>query len=353
MGNEARRVKGNRLAVLLRLKLFRLWDRKFISNLTSHILLRTYKKGSYLYKAGDFNNYIYIVTEGEVEIVVDNEHSKMTKRNGVCKYYVHRALSGKQEDVLLKIAPNNYFGDEGGYGITIKRFSAKVASNECSLFLIPFDVDTETKLQKIDRNAGYTMIQQMKEISKSRMDLLVKRIVFLNDSKKMKEIPSVGSLPKIPCISSKQETSSAIKTSSIIAIKRNLKRLTHNSRVEFLNKLMPKSNGLVSSYRKNDKDHLQNSSYIFLGKKEIAKRERVRTNIESATKIIPHAALIDRSAFSLRNLKKLSKSTKKLLETDPNESLLITERAYFKEPKYLIFDSFKKKAKDLLISAER
>lgn len=71
LGDYVRDMNEMRIRVLSNLKLFQNWDRISLVGLLKHLYLRSPKHSSYIYRAGEVNQNIYIVAEGELEIVAD------------------------------------------------------------------------------------------------------------------------------------------------------------------------------------------------------------------------------------------------------------------------------------------
>jgi len=138
-------VRNKRISIMQGLKLFNFWSHSTLARLTSFILLRKYPKGTYIYKEGEFSNYVYIVVEGEVEIVKELITKSHLNLRGVDKYSVHKTKPEKVETILMKVSRGNSFGNEEGFGVHSKEYSTRVVSNECLLYLLPEDVKITIK----------------------------------------------------------------------------------------------------------------------------------------------------------------------------------------------------------------
>ena len=150
LGDHVRALNNVRLSYLSGLKMFQNWDRTSLSGLLTHVYLRTPKHHEYVYQEGDINKNIYIVVEGELEIIAHFELKKEIEEDKEIAYknnkekfeerYKKKTKSEKVEISLFSLNKGNYFGDENGYHNQTAKFSIKVTSGNTKLFLIPKDV---------------------------------------------------------------------------------------------------------------------------------------------------------------------------------------------------------------------
>ena len=141
-----------------------------------------------VYKTGSDDQNIYVIVQGEVEINIQKNLQKTTeivKRDNFnhekneFEFDVNDYKIGyrqKKYVSLLKIGPENYFGDEDGFNTKKKAFNAKVISNNCKLFLIPKD--------KIAMNIkDQSLLQTILTVGNLRKEMMIKRDEFLKNVK--------------------------------------------------------------------------------------------------------------------------------------------------------------------------
>jgi len=143
LGAEAKIMKQKRIRTLMLAKPFSFWGISRLAGLSIYILLRNYEKNQYVYHTGDIREYIFVIIEGEVEIVYSphdssaenspHDHDRINK-------YRKKNRFRKQELSLVKLGPGNHFGDEEGYDQSQKKYGIRVTSTRCHIYLIPFDV---------------------------------------------------------------------------------------------------------------------------------------------------------------------------------------------------------------------
>jgi len=128
---------------------FRGRDQGTLAILSMFLLFRKFVKTDYIYKQNDSNEYFYIILDGEIEIIKEQNKDQslpMLDQNlhSTQKKSASSKFMTKTKDIieipLLILGPGGYFGNEEGFLETKKEFSIKVRSDVCKVMMLPFDV---------------------------------------------------------------------------------------------------------------------------------------------------------------------------------------------------------------------
>lgn len=106
------------------------WDRSKLGGLLDHIQVLNPIPNTYLYRRGSTNKDIYIIVNGEIELMVpiilsQNQVLKNTEKiaKNLTKNTNSVNLKEYRQNVevsLIKLGTGNYFGDEDGFNCEIK-----------------------------------------------------------------------------------------------------------------------------------------------------------------------------------------------------------------------------------------
>lgn len=148
LDEHVKEMNATRYEILSKTKIFFGLDRSLLMGLLTHIFVRSPKRNTYVYQKGDINKNIYVIVDGEFEITcpyeyVENDFDKIKigkETNIQPKNELKKNYKKNLELSLIKLGKFNYFGDEDGFDNKEKKYSIKVLTNDCKLFLIPKDV---------------------------------------------------------------------------------------------------------------------------------------------------------------------------------------------------------------------
>lgn len=158
LGTYIRDLNQDRLKHLQNLRIFNGWDRVSLVSLLTHIYIRSPNRDEFIYKQGDVDKNIYIVINGELELVAEYDPEQEKEENRILEVksnqekfegkYLSLEKPLRQEMAIFKLSTGNYFGDEDGFSCDVKRFGVRVKSSATKIFLIPKDVKKKITLLK-------------------------------------------------------------------------------------------------------------------------------------------------------------------------------------------------------------
>jgi len=137
LGERTKKLNEARIARISKIALFNEWIKPTLAALSNYILLRGYKSGEYIYSKGDHIDYIYIVVQGEVEIIARDD---LLEHNSNRKYKLLKTNKKTNEYPLIKIPEGGYFGDENRLTSSPSNFAVRAIHDQTLLYLIPLDV---------------------------------------------------------------------------------------------------------------------------------------------------------------------------------------------------------------------
>lgn len=142
-------MKSNTIQFLNKQSIFNSWSKARLAGLQNNIKRKSLIKGSYVYRQGSTDsNYIYIVVNGELEMISniplkeeeDSYGSNLYSSSGLGISSIYKKLKKTRKLVLFKLVCGNLFGDEDQYISRPKSLCVQVISDQCIVLQIPIAV---------------------------------------------------------------------------------------------------------------------------------------------------------------------------------------------------------------------
>lgn len=364
LGDYIKNLNRKRFEYLSKLRIFNGWDRSKLGGLLNHIYVRQPMHSEYIYKTGGYDQNIYVIITGEVEITIECDEERSEEFRKLKNFNPEKSeLDSKTKDFqkgyqkkkfmpLLKLTPGNYFGDEDGFNSEKKSYNAKVISNNCKIFLIP--------KEKIILNVKEPhLLQQIYDVSEQRKEMLKERVNFLKNVNKnqarLKERPEIylkeekeDYVPDLKPIEKKKGFRGFLNKALHRIEKRQLfrpkERKVHTqSRDSMFGGLDRFLGRMKTNMRAVDTSFDNCFSNIFKDPKLLKRQRKRAKNLEQniiKSKEMPKEAKLSRIRFSINQLRKIKLSQKynemRLITTGNNFSGL----AYSQTPTHTKNDLF-------------